>query len=466
MKQNRAFRAILVCIVSGAFGFELQQIAVARSAKSHDEGIEMAVYNSIRNHWLRIIAAKAQDSAAQEYLLKQGEPALEVMLDLLYGPRQANPKREEVEKLVNALGSADFKSREAAQHRIESMGYGIAGILQEYAQHHDPEIAMRVKNVVSAAKELEFDPNLRRSALEPFTRILEVSWPPDQIRNVVRRNLDRLSSVETVEHHWGSNPLGPLLGSLRHSEDADDRELLISFVLQAKDGAAEVTLDLMPDGLSGRTRHDMQQYWKSVPQHDYSRAVWPLLDPSRPAVFKKAIYAAPRGQKLRTRLRDVAQSTTNSKLRSDIYTYLWHFMSDPVARDHYFDALESPDFKTFSTAVCRLTDCKFSYKGAEVIPKLRPALKGEDVKRRKLVLGRLDNYLGKTSVRLAAAEAAPFLASDDPEERKIARIVLLDLQGSGWVDVLQEVSGEHESEKIRAEAKKLYKEWQDSKKGK
>jgi hypothetical protein len=209
----------------------------------------------------------------------------------------------------------------------------------------------------------------------------------------------------------------------------------------------------------------MPAYWKNVPEHDYSRAVWPLLDASRPTVFRKAMYAAPRQQKLRTILRDALPLIEDAKVKEDIYGFLWHFMGDPVGRDHYFEALESPDYRTFSTAVYRLTDCKFQYRGAEIIPKLRLALKGDDEKRRKLVLSRLDRYLGKTSVALAAAEAAPFLVSKSPEERKVARAVLLDLQNSGWGNVLDQISREHGSEDVREEAKRLHEEWRETQKG-
>ena len=465
VKQNRVFQEFFACLFGGVLALQPQMVADTQSASAHDTCVGMAEYNRIRSEWVRFIT-EDQSSSRRVYLLAKGEAALEVMLDLLYGPRRATTQNEEVEAIVNDLGAAEFGDREAAQRQLESMGYAVVGILEKYTQDDDPEIAMRVRDILSEAKDLAPNPKLRQSALAPCTEILDTSWPIDEIRNVVKRNLKRLSRVESVEYRWDVRPLGPLLGSLRHSEAAADRELLAEFAQSAADGAAEVALWLMRNGLRGRTRHNMAPHWEDLPEHDYSRVPLLLLDCSRPAVFKEAMYSAPRGQRLRSILHDALPKVKDAKLREEILSFLWHFMRDPVALDHFFKDLGSPDDSVFSTAVHRLTNSAFQYKGAKIIPKLRPALRGENEKRRKLVLARLDNYKGEISVALAAAEAAPFLASENPEERKIARKVLLHLQDSGGGNVLHQLSHEHESGEVRTQAKKLHQEWKESKKEK
>jgi len=424
--------------------------------------ISLSEYRAIHSEWINFINSGAKDTNSRERLLKKGTPALEVMMDLLFGPQHAEVKGEEIEKLVNQLGVKDFKSREAAQQKLESMVCYIRGTLEKHAQHADPEIAERVRNILSKAKELELDPKLIPSALSACTDILQSSWPTDEIRSVVRKNLKRLAGVKAVEHHWDARPLGPLLGSLRHSDVAADRQLLAEFAGYAEDGAAVVCLSVMKQGLTGLTNPRLGDYWKKVPEHDYSEAVLTLIDPTRPAVFKEAMYAAPRVDKLKTKLHDALSRINDNSLKEDVYTFLWHFMSDPLARDHFYENLNSPEFETFSTAVYRLTDCNFQYCGQEIIPKLRPVIKGNDPKRRKLVLGRLCNYLGKESVTLAAAEEAPFLASEDGQEQTIAKKVLLELQNSGWVDVLSEIAAKHENADVRAAAAQLHAEWKKS----
>lgn len=454
--------ALFVCLLGGAL--------VARSqtrpspAPAPDTPPGRAAYHEIRSQWLRFIQANGKDADARAWLLQRGEPALEVMLDLLLGPPPPTIEPEALARLVSQLGAAEFQTREAAQRELESMGPGLAPLLQEYVQHGDPEIALRVSDLLRLAEQGKLPPVLQSPALTACTEILEVSWPMQEIRAVVKRNLDRLARVKTVEHHWDARPLGPLLGSLRHSEDAADRALLADFAAGAEDGAAEVALDLMANGLTGRTRPGMAAHWKTMPPHAYAGVLGPLLDPARPKVFKKAIYAAPRDEALRARLRDLLPTITDAAVREEVYTFLWHFMGDPAARDHYFEALESEDDHVFSTAVYRLTDCQFQYRGEEIIPRLRPTLRGPDAKRRLLILRQLDNYLGKASVALAAGEAAPFLASGVEEERTAAREVLLDLQGSGWGDILGPIAERHENAEVRAATTILYREWQESKK--
>lgn len=416
-------------------------------------------YERIYSQWMNLISSEGRDTDAQEYLLTKGEAALEVMLDLLYEYRPMDLFRVDVDVLVYDLVAEDAEIRNTARRQLEALGANVVDFLEEYAQYPDPEIVKQVEAVLAAIEEREQNSSFRRSALEHCTTMLDVSWPLDQIRNVAKKNLDRLARVKSVEYNWNFRPLGPLLGSLRYSEDKADRELLAEFAGRAEDGAAKLALSLMENGLKGRTRLNMAAHWDKMPEHDYSAFAFSQLDPSRPEVFKQAMYAAPMGQKLQTLLHEAIPNITDDTLKEEVYTYLWHFMRDPAAQAHFFEALESPDFKTFSRAVSLLTDSNFSYQGGEIIPKLRPALRGEDKERRKLVLQQLDSYLGEISVNLAATEAAPFLISEDADERKIAQDVLIRLQKTGWGDVLGKISAEHEIEGVRAEAKMLYEKW-------
>ena len=65
--------------------------------------ISQTEYKEIHSEWINFINSGGKNDSYREKLLKRGAPALEVMLDLLYGPRQAEVKDEEIQKLVNQL---------------------------------------------------------------------------------------------------------------------------------------------------------------------------------------------------------------------------------------------------------------------------------------------------------------------------------------------------------------------------
>jgi hypothetical protein len=399
---------------------------------------------------------KRGDEPVQKQLLEGGEDALEVLIDLLCGPREVT----KLAALVEKLASDDFEVREAATREIRSHLPAAEADLARYLTHDDAEVRRRVEDLLGEVKTRRLR-EVRTRLQGPATRILEVHWPPDQIRRVVKRNLDRLAEVERVEYMWGSRPLAPLLASLRCSPEKEDRDALGRFAQRAKDGAAVAALALMDNGLAGRTE-PIAEHWKNVPRHNYTEAALACLNPERPEVFKQAMYVACTTRAIVPRLRDALEKVKDDKLRDEVGFVLLHWHRDARAFEMYFEWLDAEDYGKFETAVFRLTNHKLEYEGARVIPKLRPILRGSNAQRRKLVLGQLDHYLGKEGVTLAADEAVRFLVSDAADERELAEKVLFELQRLGWVDVLQRAT-EHSDEKIRAAAQPLLAKWKAKK---
>jgi hypothetical protein len=292
--------------------------------------------------------------------------------------------------------------------------------------------------------------------LETVTRVLEISWPPDDLRRFAIRNLDRLARIERVPFNWSVRPLGPLLASIRYSPVAAERELLADFLTRASEDPCTVALSIMQNGLKGRSFGGRAPHWDQLPAHTYTIDWIALLDPARPSLFRKALYTAPRDERLRQRLHTLLKRPDLPvTFKDETYSFLWHTMTDNVARDHFVASLASDELEVFKQALRRLTDSKFARRGPEIIPHLEAVLRGEDAARRVLVLQHLSVYLGRPSVDLAADAAAPFLTSPRGEERHAAQKTLLWLQKTGWSDVLGRIAREHEDATVRAEAARL-----------
>jgi hypothetical protein len=420
--------------------------------------------------WMRL-AATPNDPASKETLLAGGEPALDALLDILYGPfgRGSPEQLKKLDALVAKLGDAEFAVRESASKELRQQT-DLYSLLTRHANHSDPEVCKRVGEILE-----EVTPNIpaadRQRLLEPATLLLETDWPLDQLKTFARKNLDRLALVETVEHVWSYRPISPILASLRHSPDRADRNLLGEFALKARPGAAVVALGLFNQGLKGRTHIIADHFRKQPPAHDYRAVALACLDPTRPAVYRQAMYAAlgeahRPGKDVVERIHATVGQLKDEKLVDEVWGFLWHFARDEKAFDYFVGNLKSPDREKFEDAVHRLTDPQLAYQGKKIIPLLRPALRGDDASRRLIVLHRLDSYLGQESTILAADEAAPFLISTLADERNVARKVLLELQRRRWLDVLGHVAGKHPDEKVRAVAAELRDEWARSERAK
>ncbi len=89
------------------------------------------------------------------------------------------------------------------------MGPGILPLLEALPLSDDPEIQARLKRIRAEIQADDLDPRQLEKLNSAATRILEETWPLEQIQNVARRNVKRLARVEKVEHGWTERPLGP-----------------------------------------------------------------------------------------------------------------------------------------------------------------------------------------------------------------------------------------------------------------
>jgi len=61
-------------------------------------------------------------------------------------PRATQPA--EIGRLVEQMGSSDYKSRQEAYDRLRQMGPGILDLIYPYRNHADPEIQTRVRELI------------------------------------------------------------------------------------------------------------------------------------------------------------------------------------------------------------------------------------------------------------------------------------------------------------------------------
>ncbi|MGE0537660.1 MAG: hypothetical protein AB7O68_22010 [Pirellulales bacterium] len=408
------------------------------------------------------LSAQEQDAATKDRLLSAGEAALEVLLDLVYGPCQELTD-EQFAELLQQLGADEFAKREAASAELQAAGESVKNRLESNLHHDDPEVRTRISRLLSQLSKSKLaEPDLDRLR-QAATAMLIRDWPLDQQRQVTKRRLDCLAKIKAVPHHVMSRPAQVLFASLRYSEIPADRELLAEVILKAEAGAAQMCMSVMSSGIEGYTSLDMYSDWQRVPYYDYEEVNWRFLDPAQPDLFRTAIHHIQAKEQLASKLRELLKQPLTAEIQEIVHGYLWHWHGDPVSAAYYAAMLRSENDREFETALIRLTDSHHSYRGKLVIPVLLPLLQGDGDQRRLRVLERLDSYLGEDSVTLAADTAAPFLASRYSDEREAAKKVLLRLQNTGWVDVLQRIAEKGPSEAVRSAAAALRRDWSSSK---
>jgi len=403
------------------------------------------------------LARYPDDPIFRARILNGGETALEALIDLLCGEDLGEPPdAEKVAAIVEQLGAVKFRDREKAHRELVSFGAVVLPLLKRHANHPDAEVRRRVAGLLTTLSRVPPEEGLFLRLESIATSLLETRFPLDQIQNVARRNVRRMAQVEQVNGNWGERPLGPLFASLRMSANVQDRDLLAQVLPKAKDGAAEVLLSVMRDGISTRTVR-VAEHWKKLPRHDYRAAALKLLDPARPTVCIQAIYTAQGHPKFVSHLHALLDKPMPARVYEVVTFVLWCYYADSKARDVLVRDLNSEDDERFDHALCTLTDHTRQYEGAQIIPKLRPILRGNNAKRRLQTLERLDRYLGKQSIELAAGEAARFLTSIIVEERQTAERVLKRLHETRWLDVYGLLQQKGETESIRQAAAELAK---------
>jgi hypothetical protein len=410
-------------------------------------------------------SAREQDAAAKDRLLSAGEAALEVMLDLVYGscPELTD---EQFAELLRRLGADEFATREAASAELQAAGESVRTRLEENLNHDDIEVRKRISRLLaqlSNSKLPEHDlDRLRRAA----TDILIRDWPLDQQRQVTKRRLQCLAKIKTVPHVVMARPAQVLFASLRYSEIPADRELLAEVILKAEAGAAQMCMPVMSNGIDNWSDVDMYSDWRRVPYYDYADVNWRFLDPNQPDLFQTALYHIQDKEQLATKLRELSQQPLTAEIQEIVHGYLWHWHGDAASAEYYAAKLRSEDEQEFRSGLFRLTDLNHAHRGKLVIPMLLPVLQGDDERRRVSVLERMGSYLGEDDVTLAADAVAPFLASRYSDEREAAKKVLLELQRTRLLDVLQYVSEKGSSEAVRDAAAALRRDWSSSRKNK
>src|SRR5262245_48162714 len=108
--------------------------------------------------------------------------------------------------LVAGTISAETISRQEIVQLWECYSKGDEQCKQTLLQHGETSLDVLIELMVPSPKhnyELAQEPaDLQAALLEPATELLERRWPIEQLRNVARRNLNQLSSIEKVDFGW------------------------------------------------------------------------------------------------------------------------------------------------------------------------------------------------------------------------------------------------------------------------
>ena len=398
-------------------------------------------------HWRRFGLRGGNDPKARDRLLAGGETSLEVLLDLLYDPAARPIDPNEVAKLVENLGHDEFQVREGASAKLYELGFPVQPALKTAAESDDPEVRFRARAILDLLERRLAKGATRESLLRPATLILEEDWPVEQIRAVTLRNLDRLSKVEKVEYSPEARPLVPMLASLRCSPAAEDRDVLAKIATSGADGAAQVALSVMKDGLRSTHSRYVAQHWRSPPAHDYSDVTLACLDPARPNVFREAMHASSSGPELIARLHEHLARIEDKPLRRDVYSFLWQRHRDPLARDYFITQLTAERESDFRAAVYHLTDDQLAEHASSIMPHLVQAVKKSDWSRQALVLARMERFVHASTAALAASAIAPLLMNEAEQVRTAAANTLLRIHAKA--DVLTTLAGQAQDEEVR-----------------
>jgi hypothetical protein len=363
--------------------------------------------------------------------------------------------------------SAETASRQKLVELWECYSKGDEECKQALLRYGETSLDVLIDLLVLSQKQhysLTQEPvDLRIALLGPATELLEQRWPMNQLRNVARRNIKRIALVEEVEFGWGARPISPILASLRYSSDFADRELLGQVAITARDGAAEIAIDLMDRGLVGRTDF-ISEFWRTTPpKHDYSKYAFACLDPKRPKVFESAMFYLIEDERIVPRLHQLLPRIHDEKMRETVYSALWQWHEDVEARDYLFEMLSSNNDDTFEDAVYTLTDSTHSDQGPIIIPKLQDVLHGKNLKRRLFILEMLDNFASEESATIAAKAAAPFLISTNVKEAELAQKELLSIQEHSAINVLEQIAKENSDLKVKKKALELLSQWNNEK---
>jgi hypothetical protein len=210
-------------------------------------------------------AVRARDDAPPEVrarLLESGDTALAAAVELCY-PAPNRPSRDELAACVRLLASDRGRTRAVA---VLALGQYPPRLLSELLAGQESEIVAYGRAIEAYRRGGPWWLDCQRDLLGMTTTVLELHWPLEKTRAFALANLDRLAKIGEVEHGWNQRPLGPLLASIRYSDDPAERQKLADFVKVAAPGAARTAEIVMQYGLSGSGRHNMPAYWKKLPQ--------------------------------------------------------------------------------------------------------------------------------------------------------------------------------------------------------
>lgn len=378
--------------------------------------------------------AAGKKGAALQLLSRDWEASLQVLVDMLYS-RPFPPRPEKIgdkllAELVAQLGADEWRIREQATKKLLALGPGVHDRLRKHLTDAELEVRMRIQQVLDAGKPASAEQRARRTALNrAATRLMELSIPMEVIRRVARRNLLRLAADDHVEPLWNNRPRGPLLASLRCSDDPKDRDLLALAIAEADTNLRKLLETVLRQGLTGRTCPSIARHWKAkLPAHDYGDAMFRLLDPARPEVFARALSHVRRDRRLYEHLRTIRKDIRRESLREAVDRILQGARQAAARRSRLYPHLTGADDEAFAKAVAELTSGSSALHGQEVLGRLRPVLRGRNRKRKLVVLQHLGRLKGPGAAKSVADELAAFLTDSDAELQPAAGRALMQLR--------------------------------------
>ena len=279
-------------------------------------------------HWRRLTAAwgacaARRDEQAFALLGRDWDASLEVAVSLIYGPpvrAEMTDRGDKVAVLVAQLRSPRWRLRDEAARQLAAMGPSVHRRLAKLLGDADPEVRLRVREILSAST-AETTPKQRHQyALRvAATELMDVLVPLEPIRRTARRNFLRLIWNDDVPFQWDAKPRGPLLASLRCSDEPRDRDLVALAAAEARPQLGKMLSSILSDGIRRRTRHEMAAHWRlKPPAHDYADAMFRLLAPAEPEICLLALHHLGLNPRTVERLRAIRPAVTYAPLGAEI----------------------------------------------------------------------------------------------------------------------------------------------------
>lgn len=268
-----------------------------------------------RKQWM---LTRQQSAVAQQNLQSNSRLSLRVLLEDKYPPATVKADASQIGALIKSLHDDSWRVREQATLKLRAIGRPARAALLACAQDPDLEVQGR------AAVILRTDLSEERSRIERLgVQVVISTMKLDDLLPLARKHFLAMAEDETPMN-FVTLVRDPLMGALRYSEEAHDRDLIaLAKAMSTGQNERHFEQIMRPTGLP-MTQFGAGCFWKQPPpKHDYTGALDRLVDDPRDAqVLAKALQYVTRDAKLLERLKTLRGKTKDKAIIREIDAFL------------------------------------------------------------------------------------------------------------------------------------------------